>query len=472
MGGARYPAGPPYQWPAWAPAPAPKPPARPQRDDSRRRSLLLAAAVVAVIALVGVAVLIMTGDDGDETAASSTSESTEPNEPNEPNEVPPSSALPTVPFPSMPGLPGSTDPEAFARPLDEILPELISFVEVTRGHTFKDTPVVEAVDDEEFERRLLEAQAEEEDELAVEEVADQALGIIPPGTDLVEVAREAGAAGVLGFYLPSDGELLVKGEVITPFVATVIVHELTHALDDQYFDLSRIDALVTRPDESAFGMLALVEGTAKWVETQYREQLSADERGAVEAEEFQLGIEQSPLIMQLPLPYLVKIQVPYGNGLVLADAIATLSPDPPAGFDAAYEDPPVTSEQVLDPGLYEAGQPSVEVPDVAASGSTVDYGEFGVADLRLMEVAADPLSAIDSLEAGLEPLPGFGGGQFASWREPNRSCIRFVLVGDTEQGSSAITELVREWADAVGGARVTVATGPGGFQQTEASRCA
>jgi hypothetical protein len=419
--------------------------------------------VVAALVLLAVAVGALTGggDDGDDLAADPTGETatTLP-----PDTVDPGTSPPLPSLPIDPGQPG-TDPEQLARPLEEVLPEIIDFVEQTRGHEFVTDPVVEAVAEAEFEERLADTSEADEDALRTDQTALRGMGIIDPDTDLVDATRTAGAGGVLGFYQPATGELLVKGDVVTPLVQTVIAHELTHALDDQIFDLSRLDELATRPDESAFGLVSVVEGTARWVEYQYREQMSPEEQGAVQTEELELGMDQMDLL-DLPLPLLVQTQIPYSVGHTFVSALVD-----EGGLDlldVAVQRPPTTSEQVLDLDVFLERQPATRVadPQPASGGTAVDRGAFGAVDLRMLEVVADPVGAAAALTGQLEPVDGYGGGRYVSWTSAQgEDCVTIHVVGDEGPGAAEVDRVMTAWAASMGADLTT------GFGMQVATSC-
>lgn len=477
-GGADYPSGPPSSWPAHAPL-APTPygpysgvggtPPGPAGPDGTRSGLAAVIAVVAVVAILGMAIwAIGAFGESDETAGGDDSPS-DTVDLSDPSITAPPSEDPIIP--TVPGPPAAEDPTTQARPLEEVLPELIDFVEQTRGQEFTTEPLVEAVPDAEFEDELAAASAGEEEALTAASVTDVALGLAPPGTDLAEVSGQAGAAGVLGFYDPESEELFVKGEVVTPFVQAIIVHELTHALDDQVFDLARLDALVEQPDESAFGFLALVEGTAELVRESFVAQMGPDDRTAYESEQVQLGIDQLPAVMGIPPAFLVEQQVPYASGLRFVQAL--VDEGGTAEIDTAYGEPPTTSEQILDPAVYLAGEGAVALRPLEADGEVAEQGGFGAADLRLLEIVSDPMGALlDPMLGTLEPIDGFGGGQFVSWADGQASCIRFEVVGDDAAASVDLLSLVEDWAAAAPGADVSTRVGGGGVDVVTAERCA
>ena len=463
-GGARYPAGPPEQWPGWTagPWPAPEAPAPPPEPRSRRTGALVAVGAALVLLLVVAAVVWGTASDDEPVADGATSSTTDP--------------LPSLPldptFPTLPDLGGpglgpadpGVDPFADSRPLDEALPELIDFVEVTRGHRFRTPPAVEPLDDAAFLDRYLAALAGSEDQVRAEGVGLRALGILTPDSDPVAVQESLGAQGVLGFYDPATEELVVRGTEVTPYVETIIVHELTHALDDQYFDLQRGEVFDQLPDERGFGLLALAEGSARRVQLAYEDQMSPTELLSAQLEALVQGLggTSDPSAAPLPEAFQVASLIPYGNGAALVDDI--VSGGGTAALDAAFRTPPATSEQVLDPAVFAAAEPTVPVPVPAASGAVADQGAFGAVDLRLLEVAADPSPLASHLDASstlsptvvVDPVDGFGGGSFVTWEDGGKACIRFTAVGDTPEGTRAIVDAASTWAAGIdGGATVT-----------------
>ncbi len=497
VGGADYPTGPPEQWPTGGPGPygggpswgappaggpswggSPMPPTppgggAPERGPGGRTwpAVVVALVVIGVLALAITGVgLLATSDDGDEDTATDTTLDDGLDEP----VVPPTSE----PFmPTMPSLPGfdpgtGVDPTERARPLEEVLPELIAFVEETRGHEFATEPVVEAATDEEFLQALEESSDGEGLPGLEDTIAPVALGLLQPGYDLDRAVDDLAAVGVLGFYDPETQELLVKGDVITPFVQSVIVHELTHALDDQVYGLGGLEEMEERDDESAFGFLALVEGTASEVQGAFEEQMSEEDAAALEAEQLQLGFEQLPQGMTLPPYLLVRSQVPYISGERFVEGL--VAADGMAAVDAAYEAPPTTSEQVLDPAVFAAGEGAVPLdPIEPPDGVEVEeQGAFGAADLRLLDVVGNPMAIIDPNLGLLDPVEGFGGGRFVAWTDGDLSCIALEAVGDDAAGRAAIAELLEAWAGYLPDAEVGSRVGGTGIDVITATSCA
>ena len=67
----------------------------------------------------------------------------------------------------------------------------------------------------------------------------RALGLIEGDVDLFDKSNELQGKGIIGFYSYDDERLRIRGTELTPDVECVLVHELTHALQDQNFDLGK-----------------------------------------------------------------------------------------------------------------------------------------------------------------------------------------------------------------------------------------
>jgi hypothetical protein len=205
-------------------------------------------------------------------------------------------------------------PAATPEAVKAVVAELSDYVEAERGLAFK-TPVEVVVQpDAEFEAALL-ADFEEESRDDVEEIqgAFRALGIIGPDEVLMDVYRDLLGAAVLGRYDPESDELFVRGGDLGPYVKETIVHELVHALDDQHYDIDRPEYDDAK-DEVGFGFSALVEGSAKLIETRYRASLPTDVREQLEAEEQAFAFEASATLFAVPFTVIGLLNAPYERG--------------------------------------------------------------------------------------------------------------------------------------------------------------
>jgi len=337
------------------------------------------------------------------------------------------SSMPVVPLSPTRSSTSTSSP----RSIDAVLPELRQFVESNRGLDFLRPVDVELLDDDAFEKRLGPIDAEDREEIEKTEFVLQAMGLLPPGTDLLAAIEAFAADAVLGFYDAETEELVVRGNEASPLVRSTLVHELVHALEDQHFELDRPDL----GDEAGAGFLALAEGSAVRVERRYIDSLPRSERrSAAQAEAAQgQGIpDDLPEVVQILFGF------PYAFGPDLVRAVIGAGGQP--GLDAAFADPPASTEQVLDPTRYLNG----DRPDVVAvprpDRPAFDDGEIGELFLLLM------LRAELSDDVAREAAQGWGGDRYVAWRDGVRTCVRMDFVMDTAKDTRQLEAALKAWA--------------------------
>jgi hypothetical protein len=400
----------------------------------------VAVAVVAVLALVAALFAVFLGDgDGGEDASG---EREEVDESPGATADDPGGATTTTEAPA-------TDPADF----DAVIADIEAFVEQERGLQFLSDVDVELADDEEFSDRLLADFDEDTDDLVDADDLYTALGLIGPDVDLVASLRELLDVGVVGFYDPETNELVVRGTSTTPYVRQTIAHELTHALQDQHFELDR-PALDDADDESAFGFTGLVEGDAEHVADAYAATFTAAEQAEAEAEEIALGLGFD--FSAVPFVLLEQLTLPYLLGPELIDAILT------AGgqelLDASFAAPPTTSEHIIDPDTFVLGDPPNPVTEPDADGEVTDRGVLGL--LGLAELADE--TAILGADALPDELDGWGGDHYVAWHDGDRTCVRVAVVGELIQDTDEYESLLAEVAqDPPGDVEASVTRGPG-----------
>ncbi len=326
--------------------------------------------------------------------------------------------------------PDGDDVEPLACPpgVDPVICDAAEFVQRARGRPFRTFPEVEIMEDAEFDEALLSDFDEYRADLETDDVTLTALGLLDPELSLAEVFRDSLEVGVVGFYDPETGQLVVRGDDFDLYAQLVLVHELVHAFDDQWFDLNRSDFV---DDEADYGFSAVVEGNASRVEGQWRAQLSSADQ-AILAREESLALSAEDLERLLALPQVVQdLQYsPYVDGNAYVSGLAAGGGE--ASVDAALSEPPSTSEEVLHPGTDRLADPEIDVPAPPADGTIVDEGRIG--ELLL------------SLWLGRGPAVGWGGDRFVTWQADGLDCIRVDLVGDDEGETDEISVAARTWA--------------------------
>jgi hypothetical protein len=351
---------------------------------------------------------------------------------------------------SDPTTPSTTAPSG---PVDEaelrqVVEDISAFVEEERGLEFREQVDVELASDDEFEQRLLEDFEEDVDEMERTDVLMTGFGLIDPDVDVVEAMRTLLGGGVVGFYDPETGELVVRGTGLTPYVRTTIAHELVHALDDQHFELDR-PQYDDADDEVGFGFTALVEGNARRIENAYRESLTEEEQQQADEEEMTIGGNLD--LSAIPFVMVAMLQAPYEVGPGFVEALLDDGEQP--ALDRAFDEPPRTSEQILHPDAYLGGEARAQVPHPRPGGEVVDQGVAG--ELLVQLVLTGAVSQGEAARAA----EGWGGDWAVAWRDGDRSCVAMAIVGDTTSDTDELREAFGQWAETQGDATVSGASG-------------
>jgi hypothetical protein len=336
-------------------------------------------------------------------------------------------------------------PAPGASELERVLPSLLRFTAQARGLSYVRPVRVTLLGDEAFRARLkadaAEDAAEDEEELRTTQRVLEGLGLLEKGIDIEKALESLFGDAVAGFYDTEDDDLVVRGERLTVGVRVTLVHELTHALQDQHFDIDRKD-LDDRDDEASSGLQGLVEGDAVRVERLYLDSLTPKERKEAELEDMAAGAGIDP---DLPPVLLQLVAFPYIFGPEFATAVFDEAGQ--ARLDAAYLEPPSTSEQLLHPETFLAGDPVVPVETPKADGKEIDQGVLGELGLLLVLNAGGT--------SGQKAAAGWGGDRYIAWEDGDDTCVRVTIATDSPQDDAELRQALDALARSREGIKVT-----------------
>lgn len=270
----------------------------------------------------------------------------------------------------------------------------------------------------------------------------QALHLVPSGSAFDRQSGATTAEGVLGFYDNASKQLVVRGSgTATPFARVVLAHELTHALQDQHFSLSRVQRGVTDADRED-GVLGLVEGDAVTVQRQYLASLSAADKRAYAAEQARAGGGSSGGAGDAVAKAVdALVGFPYVYGPDFVAALRRQGGQP--ALDRAFRDLPRSSKEILDPGRYLFRRDRLRVfpvPPVPAGRTRVDTGRFGAYGI------ATVLSAKVAIAQRSRAAIARNGDRFATWRIGSRACTRWRISAESDGGRTTMLAAFRSWA--------------------------
>lgn len=333
---------------------------------------------------------------------------------------------------------GPASPVTTPSPLRALIPELQAFVEKERGLSFRRPVRVQILEDEAFERRIRRLTRMSLVEARRRQRLMQALGVIGPDVDFKLVQEMSSASSILGVYDPATSSLIVRGGDPTPLTRSVLVHELTHAVQDQHFDLERQQRI--RP--SSQGIQAVIEGDATRIQVAYEDSLTDTERAAIAEETAQ---RQASAPAEVPAALSRLNQFPYLVGEQFTSTVVALSGQ--KGLDEAFSAPPGTAEQILHPDRFLAQEGSVDVQAPVAEGRVVQEDTLGEFVLQVL------LEQVVSEEQVRQATEGWGGDRYVLWVDGPRNCVRINIIMDSRTDADEMADALAVWA-ATSGATV------------------
>jgi hypothetical protein len=214
-----------------------------------------------------------------------------------------------------------------------------------------------------------------------EEFANQAkmlvaLGLIPKDYALRDELIRVLTEQIAGFYRPKTGEFVLTesmGDDDPDSQRVAIAHELTHALQDQHFDLRRFEKPTQGNSDRDLAIQSLIEGDATVTMIAY----TLD--GVMDIGKLQVSIgtlldsvgtmadpRKSPALTAAPNVIKRSLLFPYAGGADFVQAL--LRKGGWKQVSQAFTDLPESTEQVLHPEKYFARERPVAIarPDLAA----------------------------------------------------------------------------------------------------------
>jgi hypothetical protein len=336
---------------------------------------------------------------------------------------------------------GPSTPPVTVQDWDPRLAPLARFVEETRGKPFLRPVPVEFLADDEFEATLLgEGGEPTEEDLALLDASTvqlRALGLIGSDVDLRSLSEQIVGGGTLAYYDSEAERIVVRGQELDPFARAVVVHELTHAWQDQYTDLDRIDTL---DDVLSATLRGVAEGDASVVEQAYVDELSAREQRDYDEKQEEIGRGATDELTGIPDVLQASFVSPYVIGPGFVGVL--LAEGGNAAVDGALEDPPPGDIDLILPQRYlQRTQPvDVEPPAVLPGQELVDQSEFGALSLLLtLSQRIDPRRAIEAVD-------GWAGDDSTTYRQDGRSCVALAVAGVDPASTDRLATAMGEWA--------------------------
>jgi hypothetical protein len=216
-----------------------------------------------------------------------------------------------------------------------------------------------------------------------DETIAKLLGLIPRDLDLVATFERFLGEQVGGFYDPSTDTFFLMDSFTGGIAKVILAHELTHALDDQHFDIDGTLEKLGEESDSEFAFHAVVEGSGtatmnRWTFEQLKNK-TLDTADLMAASSLgSQGLSDAPPYIWKPLiaAYL------RGEGFLTRTEGMNLAMKAATNDDVAraFSNPPRSSEQILHPEKYwdetKRDEPRRIRFDVAGKARGAVFGEF------------------------------------------------------------------------------------------------
>jgi hypothetical protein len=253
----------------------------------------------------------------------------------------------------------ATDPSELLKTADEMIQTVVRL----RGLEPK-SQILKGVKTREEISRFLNDRVQEEysqSELQQEGQMLQKLGLIPPKMDYKEFALKLLTEQVEGFYDPEKKTFYIAAWLPADEQKPVMVHELTHALQDQYFDISKTlkKDLAAANDDRALAHQAIMEGDGLAVMLNYilepAKKNFAQLPNMVSLMRTQMLTAQSQYAVfgSAPQYFQESLLFPYEYGAAFLQNAWNKNPSWQS-INEIYADLPVSTEQIIHPEKYYA----------------------------------------------------------------------------------------------------------------------
>jgi hypothetical protein len=329
-----------------------------------------------------------------------------------------------------------------------------------RALDFEHPVAASFLDDAAFEKKVSidkgKLTEQEKKSAARSEAELRAVGLIGPDVDLVNAVSSAQSAGVLAFYDPMTKRITVKGTDLDDVATRVTVaHEMTHALQDQHFDLQKLEKEAAAVHGST-ALKTVVEGDAVRIQNAYAQTLSSEDQQRYAAEYGAIGqqAQDESTSKGVPDTVTVMFQAPYALGESMLDAV--MAKGQQAGIDGLFRDPPtadasfVTPSTLLDHRTFQKVKTPPLQPGERREGEPDVFGS-----LDLFEVLASRLDDATALAA----TDAWDGDAMVAFKRGGQTCLRVAFAGQGPKGVETFDGALHQWAAQVPPSSATVQDG-------------
>jgi hypothetical protein len=341
---------------------------------------------------------------------------------------------------------GTSNPE-FLATADEVVKEMSQIT----GWGLK-TPLKKSIRSREDIHAYVLKQMDDEKDAKARYASDrsaEAFGLIPKGFNLDTFLVDLLTEQIAGLYDPKAHEFYIADWIPVDEQRMVMAHELTHALQDQQFDIEPWVHAARPNDDAEMAREAVLEGSAMagMLEYELRSKgLKLKDLPEFDPSVFVGDLAESPILKKAPPFIKDSLMFPYFSGLTFSMGVLKSGGWP--AFSSVFARPPANTQQILHPDLYftnKAPTPlKADLPAAAPGENWVLLEENSLGELGWKEVLKQFLDEPRAKAMAAE----WDGDAYATFEQKNsKRLMLFTRIRLADMDSAA--RFFKEYSEAL-----------------------
>jgi hypothetical protein len=270
-----------------------------------------------------------------------------------------------------------------------------------------------------------------------QEATFKLLGLLPDTLKLADFFVKVLTEQIIGYYDPKTKVLYVVDGAPDEYVGVTIMHELIHALQDQYINLDSLQRL-TGDDDRAAAAQAVIEGQATYEQMYIMSNGNGNIAAQLPGDGKQIraairdGQTQQPVFASAPMVIQKSLLFPYINGSDFVRRYRTMRKE-----KAPWDEMPQSTEQVMhDRTFFGTAKDTPSVVTMPPGTRAIDdnvMGEFGTRLFffqHLKNQGQDP---------AIRAATGWDGDRYVLVGTPAGNALVWVSVWDTPLDAAEFT---------------------------------
>ena len=351
-------------------------------------------------------------------------------------------------------------PAAHAASWDPRVEPIAREVEKLRGLEFEHPVPVDFLSDAAFSKSGAVTRdtmpADDKAELIRVEFQLRSIGLFRDDVDLIDAISSLQTSGTLAKYEPKTGRATVRGKKIGAATKVTLAHELTHALQDQHFDLTKLLKAATRSHSSG-ALRALVRATPDACSCSTPISCRTPNAGRTSRSRLRVRIKRWRRRRRRRARFAQRLfQSPYTLGPSMLDVAQAAEGE--QAIDGLFRNPPKADTAYLTPWTLvdDSKVTKVAPPELAADetpeGKLDVFGSFVL--YLTLAARSDPVAALGVVD-------GWGGDAMVTFKRGNTLHPHHLRRSHPE-GHDRDGDALRQWSAAGPAGAASVEDGAAG----------